>query len=57
MENNIPESFREAPGAVNSDHCPLLIDTHPSDVNALRPFRFEAMWTKDPRCNGVISEA
>ena len=27
-------------GAVNSDHCPLLIDTHPSDVNAPRPFRF-----------------
>jgi hypothetical protein len=44
-------------GAVNSDHCPLLIDTHPSDVNAPRPFRFEAMWTRDPRCNGVISEA
>jgi hypothetical protein len=44
-------------GAVNSDHCPLLIDTHPSDVNAPRPFRFEAMWTRDPRCNCVISEA
>ena len=44
-------------GAVNSDHYPMLIDTHPSNVNAPRPFRFEAMWTKDPRCNGVISEA
>uniref|UniRef100_A0A2N9FEW4 CCHC-type domain-containing protein n=1 Tax=Fagus sylvatica TaxID=28930 RepID=A0A2N9FEW4_FAGSY len=44
-------------GAVNSDHCPLLIDTLPSDANAPKPFRFEAMWTKDLRYNGVISEA
>ena len=44
-------------GAVNFDHCPLFIDTNPSDIQALRPFRFEAMWTKDPRCYGVINEA
>uniref|UniRef100_A0A2N9ETY0 DUF4283 domain-containing protein n=1 Tax=Fagus sylvatica TaxID=28930 RepID=A0A2N9ETY0_FAGSY len=26
-------------------------------ASAPRPFRFEAMWTKDPRCYGVINEA
>jgi hypothetical protein len=44
-------------GAVNSDHCPLLIDTNPADVLAPRPFRFEAMWAKDLSCFGVINIA
>jgi hypothetical protein len=42
VENNFPESFRKHLGAVNSDHCPLLIDTLPSDImlpnhSVLRP--------------------
>ena len=44
-------------GAVNSDHCPLIIDTNPADVRCPRPFRFEAMWANDPRCLVVINEA
>jgi hypothetical protein len=44
-------------GAVNSDHCPLFIDTNPTDVRCLRQFRFEAMWANDPRCLDVINEA
>jgi hypothetical protein len=44
-------------GAVNSDHCPLLIDTNPIDVRCPRPFRFEAMWAEDARCYGVIDKA
>ena len=44
-------------GALNSDHCPLLIDTNPNDSFSLRPFRFEAIWAKDPRCYNVIDEA
>ncbi len=43
--------------ATNSDHAPLLIDTNPKDEFLPRPFRFEAMWTRDPRCAGVIKEA
>uniref|UniRef100_A0A2N9I911 Protein kinase domain-containing protein n=1 Tax=Fagus sylvatica TaxID=28930 RepID=A0A2N9I911_FAGSY len=37
-------------GAVNSDHCPLLIDTNPVDVRCPRTFCFEAMWAEDARC-------
>ena len=43
--------------AVNSDHCPLLIDTNPQDSFSPRPFRFEAVWAKDPRCYEVINQA
>lgn len=44
-------------GAVNLDHCPMLIDTNPADCEVPRPFRFEAMWTKDPRCFEMVDEA
>uniref|UniRef100_A0A2N9HH03 Reverse transcriptase domain-containing protein n=1 Tax=Fagus sylvatica TaxID=28930 RepID=A0A2N9HH03_FAGSY len=44
-------------GAINSDHCPLLIDTNPEDSFSPRPFRFEAVWAKDPRCYEVINQA
>uniref|UniRef100_A0A2N9I7H8 Endonuclease/exonuclease/phosphatase domain-containing protein n=1 Tax=Fagus sylvatica TaxID=28930 RepID=A0A2N9I7H8_FAGSY len=44
-------------GGVNSDHCPLLIDTNPDDSFSPRPFRFEAVWAKDPRCYEVINLA
>ena len=44
-------------GAINSDHTPLIIDTNPSEEFFPRPFRFEAIWTRDPRCSGVINEA
>jgi hypothetical protein len=44
-------------GAINSDHNPLLVDTNPTEEFVPRPFRFEAMWTRDPRCGGVIKKA
>ena len=34
-------------GAVNFDHCPLLIDTNLIDVRCPRLFRFEAMWATE----------
>ena len=43
-------------GAINSDHHPLLIDTNPVEEFTPRPFRFEAMWIRDPRCGGVIKK-
>lgn len=42
-----PRAFVYHLGAVNSDHCPLLIDTNSMNVRSHRPFHFEAMWTKD----------
>jgi exonuclease III len=44
-------------GAINSDHAPLLIDTNPAEDFCPRPFRFAAIWTKDPRCGSIISKA
>ena len=44
-------------GALNSDHRPFLVDTNPADYFSPRPFRFEAVWAKDPRCFEVINKA
>ncbi|XP_023915429.1 uncharacterized protein LOC112026997 [Quercus suber] len=38
----------------NSDHNPILLDTHLEPENPLRPFRFEAMWTKAEESRLVI---
>ena len=43
--------------AINSYHCPLLLDTNPIDTYALRPFRFEAAWKRDERSHRVIKDA
>ena len=44
-------------GTINSDHAPLLIDTNPTEESAPRPFWFEAMWSRDPKCGAVIKQA
>jgi hypothetical protein len=44
-------------GAVNSDHCPLLIDSNPPDYYAPRSFHFEVMLVDDPRCFDVMESA
>ena len=41
-------------GAINSDHCPLLLDSNPTDYLMPRLFRFVAAWLRDPRCFEVI---
>ena len=43
--------------AINSDHAPLLIDTNPSEDYCPHPFRFEAIWVRDPRYGGIIRKA
>jgi hypothetical protein len=43
--------------AINSDHCPLLVNINPDDAPFPRPFRFEAVWTQDPRCFEVVNSA
>jgi exonuclease III len=43
----------------NSDHCPLLLDVPSGSIVVKRKkiFRFEAMWTKEEQCRGVIGKA
>lgn len=43
-----------------SDHCPLWLCSDDESVRYYkqgRPFRFEAMWMKDDRCEGVVRNA
>ena len=44
-------------GAIRSDHAPILLDTNPQSSFAHRPFRFEATWLRDNRCQSVIEQA
>ncbi|XP_050259924.1 uncharacterized protein LOC126704995 [Quercus robur] len=41
----------------NFDHNPILLDTHMENTYLLKPFRFEAMWTKDESSKEVIESA
>ena len=41
----------------NSDHNPILLDTHLEPENPLRPFCFEAMWTKAEETRLVVKHA
>ena len=43
-----------------SDHCPLWICTDDENARFYRkgkPFRFEVVWMKDTRCEGVVKNA
>ncbi|KAL0312769.1 UNVERIFIED_CONTAM: hypothetical protein Sradi_5676200 [Sesamum radiatum] len=39
-----------------SDHCPLLLETHPNYANRSRPFLFEEMWFRDFSCETLIAD-
>ena len=43
--------------AANSDHCPIILNTSMEMRKGVRPFRFEAIWTKDRSSLGVIENA
>ena len=42
--------------APNSDHIPILLDTHLEYHSGARPFRFEAMWVKDESSVNVVQD-
>lgn len=41
----------------NSDHNPILLDTHLDNNGGSRPFRFEAMWVSDESSAKVVQAA
>jgi hypothetical protein len=43
--------------AHNSDHNPIILDTHLDLSKGVKPFRFEAMWTRDDSSSDVVSQA
>ena len=52
-----PKASVQHLGALNSDHLPILLDTNPNDCFSPCPFRFEAAWIWDERCQEVIEQA
>ena len=42
---------------LNSDHNPILLDTHFESETLNHPFRFEAMWTKEDSSRVVVDNA
>ena len=50
-------AFVQHLGALNSDHLPILLDINPNDCFSPCPFRFEAAWIWDERCQEVIEQA
>ncbi|XP_028091500.1 uncharacterized protein LOC114291824 [Camellia sinensis] len=43
---------------IHSDHCPILLNTHPLPSNNVnRPFRFETIWFSDPSLFSVVRDS
>lgn len=46
LVHHLPKTF--------SDHCPLVLDTNPSQLNCKKSLQIEPMWLSHPRFAGVI---
>ncbi|KAF9589899.1 hypothetical protein IFM89_029262 [Coptis chinensis] len=43
--------------AIESDHCPILLNTHPTSLSTATPFKFHHMWIDHPDYSDIISMA
>ncbi|KAL5699305.1 hypothetical protein ACHQM5_030229 [Ranunculus cassubicifolius] len=43
--------------AIESDHCPILLDSEPVHEKYLKPFKFQAMWTRHSSYPDIISKS
>uniref|UniRef100_A0A2N9ISI0 CCHC-type domain-containing protein n=1 Tax=Fagus sylvatica TaxID=28930 RepID=A0A2N9ISI0_FAGSY len=56
-QNMFPKAGIRHLVASNSDHKPILLDTHLENSRGRRPFRFEAMWARDECSIDVVERA
>ncbi|XP_062005881.1 uncharacterized protein LOC133723064 [Rosa rugosa] len=50
-----PDSITHHEPRIGSDHCPLVLYTHPRVKIGPKLFRFEATWADDPECEEIIN--
>ncbi|KAF9621803.1 hypothetical protein IFM89_028241 [Coptis chinensis] len=43
--------------AIESDHCPILLNTHPISLSSATPFKFHHMWIDHQEYPDIISNA
>ena len=41
---------------LGSDHCPVIVRCKPQVETRRKLFRFEAFWTKDEKCRGIVKK-
>ena len=56
-QEKFPKAGIKHLAAPTSDHKPILLNTHFENNIIKKPFRFEAMWARDPECEEVVDRS